>query len=84
MEESTGNPIWAEDRRSVLLAFQHAGQSQIREIPVAGGAPRDLVSFDGPVQRSGKGTMVERGGQLYFTLGENESDLWVVELEGSR
>jgi hypothetical protein len=27
-----------------------------------------------------KGIMVERGGQLYFTLGENESDLWVVEL----
>jgi hypothetical protein len=28
--------------------------------------------------------LVERRGQLYFTLGENESDLWVVELEGTR
>jgi eukaryotic-like serine/threonine-protein kinase len=84
LEDAVGNPIWAEDRRSVLIAFQHQGESQIREIPVAGGSPRELVRFDGPVQRSGKGIMVERAGQLYFTLGENESDLWVVELEGTR
>ena len=31
-----------------------------------------------------KGIMIERGGQLYFTLGENESDLWVVELGSTR
>jgi Tol biopolymer transport system component/tRNA A-37 threonylcarbamoyl transferase component Bud32 len=84
LEEAIGNPIWAEDRRSVLISYRHAGQAQVREIPVSGGSPRELVRFDGPVERSGKGIMVERGGQLYFTLGENESDLWVVELEGVR
>jgi Tol biopolymer transport system component len=84
LEASAGNPIWAEDRRSVLIPFHREGGSQVYEVPVTGGRPRELVRFDGPVQRSGKGVLVERGGQLYFTLGENESDLWVVELEGPR
>ena len=81
---AAGTPRWAEDRHSVLIPFQREGGSQVYEVPVTGGTPRELVRFDGPVQRSGKGVMVERGGQLYFTLGENESDLWVVELEGTR
>ena len=84
LEEAAGNPIWSGDRRSVLLSFWRNGGSQVYEVPLAGGSPRELVRFDGPVERSGKGIMVERGGQLYFTLGENESDLWVVELEGTQ
>jgi eukaryotic-like serine/threonine-protein kinase len=81
---SSRAPIWAEDRHSVLILLEREGGSRIYEVPVTGGTPRELVRFDGPVQRSGKGVMVEREGHLYFTLGENESDLWVVELEGIR
>ena len=81
LDATVGQPIWWEARHSVLIPFQRGDGSRVYEVPLTGGRLRELVRFDG-VQRSGKGVMVERGGQLYFTLGENESDLWVVELEG--
>ncbi|MEO6057517.1 MAG: protein kinase [Gemmatimonadales bacterium] len=76
---------WAADGRGVLLAMtgDSTHEQQIWLMPLDGGAaPRLLVRLDDPRVGIGRGSMVARGGTLYFLLTRSESDIWTAELTG--
>jgi hypothetical protein len=76
---------WSEDGRFIYYlrrdpAHRSAG---IWRIPAAGGAARLVVQFDTPSRPAGVGFRV-RGGQFYFTLSDQQSDIWITDVVGSR
>jgi hypothetical protein len=49
-------------------------------VPVDGGQPRLLVTFDDPSRRSLRREFATDGRRFYFTIANDESDLWTMEL----
>jgi hypothetical protein len=50
-------------------------------VPVTGGPARLLVRFDDPSRQHAQYGFATDGRTFYFTVGANESDIWVAELE---
>ena len=53
-------------------------------MPAAGGASRLVVRFDDPTRPWHRYGFQVRGERLYFTLGDQQSDIWITDVEGSR
>jgi hypothetical protein len=49
-------------------------------MPLSGGVPRLLVRFDDPLRPSFRPEFATDGERLFFTVGSQESDLWVMDL----
>ena len=49
-------------------------------MPVDGGKPQLLVTFDDPNRRSLRREFATDGQRFYFTIASDESDLWAMEL----
>jgi hypothetical protein len=81
-EEEIVTAAWAEDNRHILLAMgaDSTGEQQVWSMPVEGGTPRLLVRMDDRSLQFGRGSMVVRGGELYFLMLRSESDIWSAEL----
>jgi hypothetical protein len=62
-----------------VSADHEDGRRGVWAIPVAGGAPRLAVSFDDPALAS-RGLISVGPGELYLTVSEYESDIWVAKL----
>jgi hypothetical protein len=77
---------WSEDSRSVY----YLGQDQVQRstgiwrVPVAGGAARLVVRFDDPTRPWHRNGFRVCGEKFYFTLGDQQSDIWMTEVEGPR
>jgi Tol biopolymer transport system component len=73
---------WGEDSHHVLLAMDadSTGEQQVWSLPLDGGVPRMLIRLDDRRVGFGRGSMVARGGSLYFLMLRSDSDIWTAEL----
>jgi dipeptidyl aminopeptidase/acylaminoacyl peptidase len=71
----------SEDGLSLVLEATHGGRRGIWTWPLAGGEPHLLVAFDDPLLPP-SGNFYARGGRVYLTVGQNESDIWVMDASG--
>ncbi len=73
---------WSDDGRAVYYkARDSTGIASFWSVPVTGGTPRLLVRFDDPSMPSYRPEFATDGERLYFTVGRQESDIWVMDLE---
>jgi Tol biopolymer transport system component len=74
-------PQWSADGRTVFHVTQDSGRvAAIIAVPVSGAAPRVVVRFDDPTRPWHRYGFRVRGGRFFFTLGDQQSDIWVAEL----
>lgn len=72
---------WSSDGRHLLVCRRFADStSGIWSVPIEGGQMRELIRFDEPA-RQPRPEMAVHGDEIYFTIGEFESDVWVVDLK---
>jgi Tol biopolymer transport system component/tRNA A-37 threonylcarbamoyl transferase component Bud32 len=76
-------PEWSADGSTIYLyATGPDDVYGLYSVSASGGEPRLLVRFDEPsMQVSPLGGVVESDGMFYFTIGEFESDIYVMDLE---
>jgi tricorn protease len=72
---------WSPDGRTVYYVSKGPAGAYIRAVPAAGGAVRTLVRFDDPTREHAQYGFATDGRTFYFTIGSNESDIWVAQLE---
>jgi len=58
-------------------------RSSFWSIPAAGGTPRLLTEFDDPRFQSRRNEFDSDGDRFFFTVGNHESDIWVMDLSGT-
>jgi len=77
-----GDPAqWNPDGRSVYVrGLDSNGNTQLWSVPVSGGAPRLLLTFDGVNLRPSRGGWGVRANQFVFTNVDQRSDVWVMEV----
>ena len=74
-------PEWSSDGRTVYYkARDSEGTASLWAVPVVGGTPRLLVRFDDPSRPSNRREFTTDGERFYFTIGRQESDIWLMEL----
>ena len=72
---------WSPDGKTVYYVAKSPHGSSIRAVPAAGGNSRLLVRFDDPTRQHTRYGFSTDGRMFYFTLGAQESDIWVAQLE---
>ena len=72
-----------DSRLVYYKAFDADRHSSFWSVPVAGGTPRLLVTFDDPDFQSHRNEFGIDGKKFYFTVGFHESDLWMMDLGNS-
>ena len=78
---------WSADGRAIYFVGRDPRDQSVAvwRLPAAGGAPRPVVRFDDPTRRWHRTTGLRvRGGRFYLNLGDQQSDLWLAEIAGSR
>ncbi len=74
-------PEWSADGRVVYFKASDAeGHSSFWSVPALGGTPKLLVRFDNPSRKSIRPEFSTDGFRFFFTLTENKSDIWVMDL----
>ena len=74
-------PAWSGDGRTIYYIDSDSAGAVIDAVPIEGGTPRHVMRFEDPTRpwhRFGFATLRDR---FYFTVGELESDVWMVEIE---
>jgi serine/threonine-protein kinase len=74
-------PEWSADGRTIY--FRDAGSEGtpgIYGVPVSGGTPRLVVRFDDPAQSVLTASVPARNGLFYLSVGEIESDIYLMDL----
>ena len=71
---------WSPDGTTLYYLTRRPAGWAIRAIPTRGGDSRTLVLFDDPARQPARYGFATDGRTFYFTLGSNESDVWVMEL----
>ena len=72
---------WSPDGKTIYYVAKSPHGSSIRAVPVTGGPTRLLVRFDDPTRQHTRYGFSTDGRTFYFTLGAQESDIWVAQLE---
>jgi Tol biopolymer transport system component len=79
-----GHLAFSEDGSIVYARAQRSdGTAGIWAIPVQGGEPRMVVAFDDD-ERVAQMWLAVRGDRLYLTVRQDESDIWVADVEVER
>ena len=74
---------WTAGGRELLFHGHDArGRGGVFSIPASGGTPRPVALFDDPDLSAVRGGWGLSGSRMYFSAQEQESDVWVMELEG--
>jgi len=74
-------PRFSRDGRTVFApATDRDGRRGVWAIPLAGGPARLVIAFDDPALVNFAGIMSVGPDQLYLTIAEYESDIWVAKL----
>jgi TolB protein len=72
---------WSADGRTIYYKGYHSvGHSSFWSVPATGGKPKLLVRFDDPNRKSLRIEFTTDGSLLFFTLTDNKSDVWVMDL----
>jgi hypothetical protein len=77
-----GQGVLSTDGETLYVRGTRGEVAGVWAVPLAGGAPRLLVPFSDPTLQveSYPGTINVAGSRLYLTVGEFESDIWVMDL----
>ena len=79
---------WSADGRTIYFAGRDPrdGSVAIWRLPAAGGVPRPVMRFDDPSHPRFRRSPASgsAGDRFYFNLGDQQSDLWMAEIAGSR
>jgi Tol biopolymer transport system component len=78
---------WSADGRTIYFAGRDPRDRSIAiwRLPAMGGVPRRVTRFDDPNHRWSRASGLRvRGDRFYFNLGDQQSDLWMAEIAGSR
>ncbi len=78
-----GRASWSSDGATLYLLWYKNQSLRVYAMPATGGTPREVVRFDDPSHPFVKFGFMEHAGRLYFTVGDQQSDIWVVELKGA-
>jgi serine/threonine-protein kinase len=74
--------VWSQDSRTIYFkASDDERRATIWAMPATGGAPRLLMRFDDPLRQSLRREFATDGERLYFTIAQDESDVWVMEIK---
>jgi len=74
-------PIWSRDSRTIYYkAYDAQLATSIWAVSRERGQPRLLVTFDDPSRRSLRREFATDGRRFYFTIANNDSDLWAMQL----
>jgi eukaryotic-like serine/threonine-protein kinase len=74
---------WSADGRFLYYkAYDARERSSIWVAPVSGGAPRLIIRFDDPARPSGRREIATDGKRMFFSLAQQEADVWLVEIKG--
>jgi Tol biopolymer transport system component len=74
-------PQWSADGKTVFHITEDSNRvTAVIAVPVSGGTPRVVVRFDDPTRPWHRFGFRVRGGRIFFTLGDQESDIWVADL----
>ncbi len=72
---------WSRDSQTIYYkANDEQLATSIWAVSISGGEPRLLVTFDDPSRVSLRREFATDGKRFYFTIAQNESDLWAMEL----
>jgi serine/threonine-protein kinase len=72
---------WSTDGTHIYYkAFDAERRSSFWSVPLAGGTPQLLVTFNDPGFQSRRNEFGTDGTRFFFTVGFHESDLWVMDL----
>jgi len=72
---------WSADGQDVYIKTRDPeGGAGLWSVPVDGGEPRLLVRLDDPMRPSLRNEFATDGSRFFFTIGQQESDLWVMDL----
>jgi Tol biopolymer transport system component/tRNA A-37 threonylcarbamoyl transferase component Bud32 len=73
--------IWSTDSRTLYFKSHGAGgRAEVWALPATGGRPRLVTRFDDPSRPSHRYNVAVGPGEIYFTIDERQSDVWVMEL----
>jgi serine/threonine-protein kinase len=72
---------WSPDGKTIYYVAKGPAGSSIRAVPVTGGPSRLLVRFDDPAHQPIRYGFSTDGRTFYCTIGTQESDIWVAQLE---
>ncbi|MEQ1694185.1 MAG: hypothetical protein ABMA00_23060, partial [Gemmatimonas sp.] len=72
---------WAPDGAALHYLAHGPNGYMIRTVPSAGGASRVLVRFEDPAHQPARYGFRTDGRRFFLTMGSQESDVWVMELE---
>ena len=74
--------IWSIDSRTIYFKAADAERrASIWAVPAEGGTPRLLVRFDDPQRPSLRREFASDGTRFFFTIAQDESDIWVAEVK---
>ena len=71
---------WSPNGTTLYYLSRRLAGWAIRAVPLNGGASRALVNFDDPTRQPTRYGFTTDGRMFYFTLGSNDSDVWVMKL----
>jgi Tol biopolymer transport system component len=75
------HPIWSRDSQTIYYkAYDQQLATSIWAVSADGGQPRMVVTFDDPTRRSLRREFATDGRRFYFTVANDESDLWAMQL----
>ena len=79
---NTGPAAVSPDGTTLYLGAARGSEAGIWALPLSGGEPRLIVTFEDPalLVQTYPGTINVTRDQLYLTVGEFESDVWVMDL----
>jgi serine/threonine-protein kinase len=74
--------IWSRDSKTIYFKAADAERrASIWTVPAEGGTPRLLVRFDDPQKPSLRREFATDGVRFFFTIAQDESDIWVAEVK---
>ncbi|HEU4827702.1 MAG TPA: protein kinase [Gemmatimonadales bacterium] len=77
-------PFFTVDGREIwFMSHDARGVASIWSIPTAGGTPRRLITFDDPARPVYRPYWALGPDRIYFIVQEQQSEAWVMEVEGS-
>ena len=72
--------VWSEDGRTLYFkSVDGQARASFWSVPLAGGQPKLLLRFDDVTRPSYRPEWSEGSGRMYFTIHDNESDVWVMD-----
>jgi hypothetical protein len=77
---------WSADGQVVYFLGRDPrdGSMCVWRVPAVGGTPRLVVRFDDPSRPWHRDAFRVHGGRFYFTIGDQQSDIWMTEVMSSR